>query len=137
MLVIILWKIMSHTPEPLSPSWKTMSLWVFCNHTVNLKSDSVLDLTETKIYSFYCKAQKWLKEKAPFNNSNNNSHRNHTNTIFCNNIFGSSAVLVGWRDLGGIKMRQSVSVSHRRHDVFWMQIKVVHVHIKFENNARE
>ena len=63
------------------PVKTTVSLWVFCNHTVNLKTDPELNSTETKICSCYCKAQQRLKEKASFNNSNKNSHRNHTNRI--------------------------------------------------------
>ena len=71
---------------------------------------TVLNLTETKIYSLYCKAQEWLKEKTSFNNS----HRNHTNRTFNKNIFRSSAALVGWRDLSGIGMRAvPFSVAHR------------------------
>ena len=71
---------------------------------------TVLNLTETKTYSFYCKAQKWLKEKTSFNNT----HRNHTNRIFNKNIFRSSAALVGWHDLSGIGMRAvPFSVAHR------------------------
>ena len=60
----------------------------------------------------FFKAQQRLKEKASSNNSHQNSHRNHTNTIFYKNIFRSSAALVGWRDLSGIGMRQSLLLSH-------------------------
>ena len=55
---------MSPCPEPLTPIL-TMSPWVFCNHTINLKTDSqhsVLQFTEIKIWSFYCQAQQRLKE---------------------------------------------------------------------------
>ena len=41
-----------------------MSPLVFCNHTVNLETDSktLLQFTEKKMYSFCCKSQQTLKE---------------------------------------------------------------------------
>ena len=90
-----------------------MSLWVFCNHKVNLKTNCI-KLNWNKNILLLLQSTKWLKEKASFNNSHSNRHRNYTNRIFNKNIFRSSAALVGWHDLGGIGMRAvSFSVAHR------------------------
>ena len=90
-----------------------MSLWVFCNHKVNLKTNCI-KLNWNKNILLLLQSTKWLKEKASFNNSHSNRHRNYTNRIFNKNIFRSSAALVGWHDLGGIGMRAvPFSVAHR------------------------
>ena len=52
---------------PLQNHWvpvqNKMSPWIFCNHTVNLRSDyKTLQVYWSKINFFYCKAQKRLKE---------------------------------------------------------------------------
>ena len=94
---------MSPCPEPLTPIL-TMSPWVFCNHTINLKTDSqhsVLQFTEIKIWSFYCQAQQRLKEIHMYeslNNSHKNSHRNHTNRISTKTSSDRSIDLFGLRD---------------------------------------
>ena len=46
-----------------APVQKTMSSWVFCNHTVNLEADSkILYYGLVKIYSLYRKVQQRLTE---------------------------------------------------------------------------
>ena len=61
----------------------------FCNQAVTESEDrlqkSLLQFTETKIY-IYEKKMRGLK-CASLNNSHLNSHRNHTNRIFYNDIF--------------------------------------------------
>ena len=100
------WDLVQNHQVPVKTQWVSGSFVT----TQLIWKQTVLNLTETKIYSFYCKAQKWLKEKTSFNNS----HRNHTNKIFNKNIFRSSAALVGWRDLSGIGMRAvPFSVAHK------------------------
>ena len=51
--------------------------------------NSLAQFTEIKIQSFYFKHKNVLNKYASLNNSYDNSHRNHMNRIFYENIFRS------------------------------------------------
>ena len=83
-LGLILWKTMSPSAGTQSPVQKTMSLWVFCNHPDNLKTDSktlYYQFTKIEIYSLDVKHNQDWKNYAFFNNSQKNRHRDHTNRM--------------------------------------------------------
>ena len=90
LLLVILLQIVMLSPRThlVNKSWATVQ-----NHWVpvqNTKSPELkmlgpfCDQTDKKI--FFCKAQPRLKKYASLNNSHKNSHRNHTNRIFYENI---------------------------------------------------
>ena len=76
----LLWWVPVQTTT--SPKLSCSSLCVTKSLYEDSLQNSVLQLTEIKIYSFYCKTQKRLKEMCVVKNSNKNRHRDHTKQDF-------------------------------------------------------
>ena len=86
---------MSPSPEPVSPKFK--KLGPSYNQAVWLEN-SVSQFTEPKIIILLLlKTQQRLKEHVSLNNSLENSHQNHKNRIFYENI--SSSIFASYMDL--------------------------------------
>ena len=92
---------------------KTASPWVFCNHTVNLKTDSktlYYSLLKKKIYSFDCKLRQRQKEisvvsQKPQKSNKQDTLQNHLQidqSIFASQGTHSTIYFTSW----GTFMRQ-------------------------------
>ena len=87
---LISWKIMSPSPEPLSPGSKNNeskieNAWPLCNQTVNLKKDCkalYYSILKFKYSPSVSKHNKCSMKYASLNNSHNNCHSNYTNRIY-------------------------------------------------------
>ena len=77
----------------IESQFKNKSPGSLCNHTVNLKTDSktlyIYSLLKWKYTPSIVKHNKEKKKFVSLNNSNKNSHRNHTNRTFFKNILRS------------------------------------------------